>query len=265
MPSRPCVLVLAGLDPGGGAGLLADARAITAAGAFACGVATILTTQSTCGLRRWEPVRPALWTSQASVVLGDQDVRAIKVGALGRTSNVRALGAFLAAHRAIPAVVDPVLVPTRGTGRLLEERAIDALRTEVVARATLVTANATEAEALTCARVTNLEEARVAAHAIVTMGARAALIKGGHLTGARAIDVLALHGARKLTELGATRLELPKKIHGAGCTLSALIAGRLAVGDGLVDAVRWAKRVHHRALARAIDVGGDLAVLSVDA
>jgi hydroxymethylpyrimidine/phosphomethylpyrimidine kinase len=255
-----CVLAIAGLDPGGGAGLLADARAITRAGAFACGVATLLTTQSTRGLTRSQPVRAPLWTAQARLLLRDQDIRAIKVGALGSTANVRAAAVLLAAHPEIPAVVDPVMMPTRGRGRLLEEGARAILRSTLLPRAALVTANAAEAEALTNARVTNVEEARVAALAIVAMGARAALVKGGHLASIRATDILAV--GRKVTELGTSRLRLRRPVHGAGCTLSSLIAGRLALGDDVLAAVRWAKRVHYRALGLAIDVGGDLAVLS---
>jgi hydroxymethylpyrimidine kinase/phosphomethylpyrimidine kinase len=257
--SRACVLVLSGLDPGGGAGLLADARALQSTGAFACGVVTVLTVQSTSGLRRTETIRSSLWTEQARVVLRDQRVRAIKVGALGSASNVRAAAALLASHRDVPAVVDPVLVPTRGSGRLLAERAVATLRRELVPRAALVTANAAEAEVLTRARVTNVAEARVAARAIVAMGARAALVKGGHLADARAIDVLATE--KSLIELSSPRLRFRRKIHGAGCALSSLIAGRLAVMGELIPAVRWAKRRHHAALSNVIDVGGDLLVL----
>jgi hydroxymethylpyrimidine/phosphomethylpyrimidine kinase len=253
------VLALAGLDPGGGAGLLADARAIRAAGAFACGVVTVLTVQSTSGLRRTEVVHPRLWTAQARVVLRDQRVGAIKVGALGNASNVHAAAALLAAHRDVPAVVDPVFVPTRGSGRLLAERAIATLERDLLPRAALVTANAPEAEALTRERVTTVEQARVAARALVALGARAALVKGGHLASSRAIDVLATKDA--LIELSAPRLRLARKIHGGGCTLSSLIAGRLALGSDVVTAVRWAKRRHYAALAHAVDVGGDLLVL----
>ncbi len=258
---RPCVLALAGLDPGGGAGLFADARAIRAAGAFACGVATVLTVQSTTGLRRADPVPARTWALQARVVVVDQRVRAIKVGALGNTANVRAMATFLASHRDVPAVVDPVLAPTRGMGRLLASSAVGFLRRELVPRAALVTANIAEAEALTRTRVTNVADARVAAKAIVAMGARAALVKGGHLTGSRAVDILAT--AKSLVEISATRLPLRRKIHGGGCTLSSLIAGRIAI-DGLTNlpaVVRWAKRKHHAALGRAIDVGGDMLVL----
>ena len=113
-----CVLAIGGLDPGGGAGILADARAIQAAGAFACAVASVLTVQSTRGLRRVVPVDARVWVAQARVVLADQNVRAIKTGALGSAANVRA-AAKLAGR--VPLVVDPVMIPTRGRARLLDD------------------------------------------------------------------------------------------------------------------------------------------------
>jgi hydroxymethylpyrimidine/phosphomethylpyrimidine kinase len=257
------VLVLSGLDPGGGAGVLADARAITAAGAFACGVVTIQTIQSTRGMRRAEPVPARLWRAQARAVLEDQRVQAIKIGALGSADNVRAAAHLLGANARLPAVVDPVLEPTRGGGRLLAERALHAMRKKLLPRATLVTVNAPEAAILIGSRVATLEDARSAARTLVAMGARAALVKGGHLSGSRATDVVAV--GSKVVLLDAPRIHTSKPLHGAGCTLASLIAARLALGADVLTAVRWAKRAHHHALARCVDVGGPLAVLSVHA
>ena len=238
---------------------MADSRAIVAAGAFPCAVVCVSTVQSTSGLRAARPVAASVWKTQAREVLAHQRVRAFKLGALGSAANVRAAGELLATRRDMPAVVDPVLVPTRGQARLLSEHALRTLRRDLVPRATIVTANAPEAEALTGSRVTNLREARAAAAMLVSMGARAALVKGGHLSGASSVDVLFHDG--EWTELGAPRLRLRRPVHGGGCALSSLIAGRLACGDGIPRAVRFAKRALHAALARAIDVGGDLAVL----
>ena len=263
MKKLPCVLVLSGLDPGAGAGLLADVRAIHKAGAFACGVVTVQTVQSTRGLARALPVSPRVWVAQARTVLDAQRVRAIKIGALGMAANVRAAAALLRAHPKIPVVVDPVLVPTRGRGRLLDARALRALRDELVPRATLVTANVSEAEALTGSRVRTIVDAYLAAKAIVALGAKAALVKGGHLEGPRSKDVLVV--GRHASTLSAPRLRLAKPIHGAGCVLASLITGRLALGHDVAAATRWAKRVHARAFANAADVGGPLAVLSMDA
>lgn len=257
----PCVLLVGGLDPGGGAGVLADARAVARAGAFGCAAVAVLTVQSTSGMRSATPVPSREMIAECTEVIAHQRVRAIKLGALGSAENTRAIGDFLAAHRRLPAVVDTVMVPSRGRARLLEERAIEALRRRVLPHAALVTVNAPEAEVLTGGRVTTLDEAHAAAQAILGLGARAVLVKGGHLTGPRAIDVLATASGRVL-ELARPRLRVPA-FHGGGCVLASLVAGRLAATEpsDVERAVRWAKKVHHDALANAADVGGAARVL----
>jgi len=270
-PSRatltPCVLTIAGLDPGGGAGIAADLRAFAAAGAFGCAVVALLTVQSTSGLTATRSVPHAFVISQASEVVRHQRVRAIKTGALGSVANVHALAAWLAGYPEIPVIVDPVLLPSAGTGRLLATRAVHVLRDELLPRATLVTANVPEAETLVGRTIGSPDDAREAALSLVALGARAALVKGGHLAGAMAVDVLAL--GRSVYELRSPRQRLPP-LHGGGCTLAALIAGRLAATERgadraergrLLEAVRWARRVHQRALRSPRDVGGDRRVL----
>lgn len=259
----PCVLAIGGLDPGAGAGILADARAIAKAGAFACAAVSLLTVQSTAGLRAASPVPPRELVAECREVLETQRVRAIKVGALGSDDNAKAIGSLLAIHRTIPSVVDTVMLPTRGRARLLEPRGVAALRDRVLCRCTLVTANVPEAEVLVRRRVTRLADAREAALALLELGPAAVLLKGGHLAGTEAIDVLALRegGRTRVLELTAPRLHLASPVHGGGCVLASLIAGRLALGDGVVDAVRWAKKKHHAALREAADVGGDMRVL----
>jgi len=254
-----CVLALGGLDPGGGAGILADARAIVRAGAFPCAVATVLTVQSTRGMKRATPVDAKLWTEQARIVLRDQNVRAIKIGALGSIGNVRAAAELLDAHARLPVVLDPVMLPTRGKARLLEERALDAMRRALVPHASIVMANATEAEVLAGARVRDAAEARAAGRALLALGAGAVLVKGGHLRDARGVDVLVTRD--RTLELTATRLRLRRHVHGGGCVLASLVAGRFAVGDDVFDAVRFAKWVHHASLDDAVDVGGLDAVM----
>ena len=267
----PCVLAIGGLDPGGGAGILADARAIARTGAFASAAVAVLTVQSTSGMRSATAVGRAELIAECTEVVKHQYVRAIKVGALGSYENTRAIGDFLAIHRDIPAVVDTVMVPTRGRARLLEEKAIATLRDRVLPRAALVTVNAPEAQVLTGARVTRLDEAYAAVLALLKRGARAVLLKGGHLGGKHAVDLLgvATKKAPRLIELTAPRLELAP-FHGGGCVLASLIAGRLAMSEedyesdaetALVDAVVWSKKKHHAALKRVIDVGGDLRVV----
>ncbi|MDB4941997.1 MAG: Phosphomethylpyrimidine kinase [Labilithrix sp.] len=267
----PCVLTIGGLDPGGGAGILADARAVLHAGAFPAAALAVLTVQSTSGMRGATPVARAELIAECTEVVKHQRVRAIKVGALGSDDNAAAVGDFLAIHRDLPAVVDTVMVPTRGRARLLEEKGVAVLRDRVLTRAALVTVNAPEAEVLTGRRVTRLDEAHDAVHALLDLGVRSVLLKGGHLGGKKAVDVLGIAGKKKpdVVELKATRLDLPP-FHGGGCVLASLIAGRLAVSDeavaadlgaALLEAVTWAKKEHHAALGRLRDVGGDLKVL----
>jgi hydroxymethylpyrimidine/phosphomethylpyrimidine kinase len=211
--------------------------------------------------------------AQAREVMRHQRVRAIKTGALGSESNVRAVGELLSRHLDVPTIVDPVMSPSRGRGRLLAERAVGAVRTSLLPRAALVTANVPEAEALTGKRVTSVSEAHDAALALCRLGARAALVKGGHMVGAQAIDVLVLRGADgepgDVIEMRAKRLRLPP-IHGGGCTFAALVAGRIAADPReyseesaaiVIDAVKWAKRAHHRMLGASRDVGGEMRVL----
>lgn len=263
-----CALAIGGLDPGGGAGVVADLRAFHVAGAFGCAVVALSTVQSTAGLVAAEPLASKLLLAQARAVLKNQRVRAIKIGALGSQSNVRAIGELLACYREIPGIVDPVMLPSRGRARLLAESAVRTLRTELVPRAAMVTANIPEAEALSRRRIVTIPEARDAAKAILDLGARSVLIKGGHLVGPKAIDVLAM--GDEIVEVATKRLRLRRPIHGGGCTLASLIAGRLAFDarrydadgeDMILDAVRFAKKTHSAMLARARDVGGDMGVL----
>lgn len=268
-PAAPCALAIGGLDPGGGAGIAADLRAFAAAGAFGCAAVAVLTVQSTAGLVAARAVPAREVAAQAAEVLRHQRVRAIKVGALGSEANVRAVAKLAARHRGVPLVVDTPMRPTRGAARLLAARALAALKEELLPLATLVTVNADEAHALTGEPVRTVGEAHDAARALAALGARAALVKGGHLAphGASAVDVLAVGGAREVVELRARRLAVAEA-HGTGCTFASLVAGRLAARTGarldhddLVAAIRWAKRVHHAALARAVDVGGALRAL----
>lgn len=267
--ARPCALSVAGLDPSGGAGFLADLKAFHAAGAWGCAAAAVLTVQSTAGLASVVPVDTALVRAQAERIFRHQTVRAWKTGALGSTGNV-ALAAELAhRHAGLPLVVDPVIVATRtdGGARLLDDGALAAMR-GLLAQATLVTPNVDEAEALLARRIRSVEDARDAARALLETGAGAVLVKGGHLHGAAAVDVLATASGVCFVE--APRVDVEGDFHGGGCTLSALIAGRLALWDDAVDddaieaAVRWAKRRLTAAIEASARVGEGLRVLPLE-
>ncbi len=266
--SASCALAIGGLDPGGGAGILADLRAFAATGVFGCAAVAVVTVQSTSGLRSARPLPPREVLAQAEEVIRHQRVRAVKVGALGSDANVRAVAKLAARHSGIPVVVDTPLLPSLGRGRLLAERAIRTLKEELISRATLVTVNLDEAGALLGESVRTVGEAHDAARALARTGARAVLVKGGHMEGRDAIDVLWIDG--EVIELRARRLAL-SPVHGTGCALASLIAGRIARRssgksprldrDGLVAAIRWAKRTHHAALGRSVDVGDGMRVL----
>jgi hydroxymethylpyrimidine/phosphomethylpyrimidine kinase len=262
--STPCALAIGGLDPGGGAGIIADLRAFAAAGVFGCAAIALWTVQSTKGLRKVRALQARDLSAQAAEILRHQRVRAIKVGALGTAQNVRAVARLCSRRRDIPLVLDVPMLPSEGRARLLELRAVPALRKELMPRATLVTVNVPEAETLAQARIESAAHARLAARALLDTGARAVLVKGGHLTGESATDVLALDG--DVIEIRSPRLNLPP-VHGTGCTFASLIAARLAKEPiprdrrALVAAIRWAKRVHHAALQTAVDTGEGQAVL----
>ena len=258
--AMPCALTIAGLDPGGGAGIAADLRAFQVAGVFGCAAISLTTVQSTNGLRSALPLHSKDVVAMAREVLKAQDVRAIKVGALGSLANVKAVAQLLKTCKGLPVVVDPVMGASRGRARLVADNALATLRKDLLPRATLITPNVPEAEAITGMQIASLRDARSAAHALVRLGAEAAMVKGGHLAGARATDIVAFRDGTEL-ELSSVRLPIRTRIHGGGCTLASLIAGRLAHGDALKDALKWSKRTLDRALPKLRNVGGELRVI----
>lgn len=265
MTALPCALTIAGLDPSGGAGLAADLRSFSKAGAWGCAAATVITVQSTAGLRSVHPLPPEEIRAQVLELFEHQNLRAIKTGALGTAENVRVVTELIAARGDLPAVVDPVLVATRSHdgARLLDAAGLEAIR-ELCAKATVVTPNITEAEALSGIEIRSIADAAEAARKLVALGARAAVVTGGHLEG-DAIDALAT--ASGVTELWAERIP-GSAMHGSGCTFAALLAGRLAVRNdgpldeaGIIEATRWAKGKVTELIGRASFIGDGLRVL----
>jgi hydroxymethylpyrimidine/phosphomethylpyrimidine kinase len=243
MDAAPVVLTIAGSDPSGGAGIQADLKTFATLGAFGAAVVTAITAQNTWEVRGVEVVSPAFVVEQLDAVLDDLDVRAIKTGMLGRVAVVEAVAHRLAAGPAVPIVLDPVLVSTAGQP-LTEADAVATIRRDLLPLATLVTPNLPEAEALTGRPVSTPAGMRDAARALTDLGARAVLVKGGHLPDA-AVDVL--WDGTRFHELAAPRV--PGVFHGTGCTLSAAIAVHLARGTRLRDAVAKAKRYVTDAIA----------------
>lgn len=236
--SAPCVLVFAGLDPSGGAGILADAEAIRAAGARPLCVPTALTVQTTRAVKRWESVSAALVTESAHALLSEENVRAIKIGMIADGKVAEAIARLLAPRRDLPVVIDPVLQASSGT--LLFKGSLQQARDAYLSLAShaLITPNLMEAAALLGLSrqpqdAAGLEEA---ARAIVGKGVRAALIKGGHLAG-DPVDVLAMGGA--IEHFEGSRIRITAR--GTGCRLSSAIAAGLALGHPIRESVLAAR------------------------
>ena len=243
-------LTIAGSDSSGGAGIQADLKTFAAHGVFGCSALTAVTAQNTLGVTAVAELDAAMVVAQIDAVLADFDIHATKIGMLASAAIVIAVSDALARHRLQNVVLDPVMI-AKGGARLLDERAVDAIRTRLFPLATVVTPNVFEAEALTGRSIANLDDQRAAATALMALGPRAVLVKGGHLEGA-AIDVL--HDGRETIELRADRIDT-RHTHGTGCTLSSAIAARLALGDDLTTATRQAKAYVTRAIEQAPGLG----------
>jgi hydroxymethylpyrimidine/phosphomethylpyrimidine kinase len=235
-------LTIAGSDPSGGAGIQADLKTFHQFGVYGEAVVTLLTVQNSVRVSRVEVMPVSLVLEQIEAVLEDIPPAAAKTGALGSAGMVRAVARAAAGFR-FPLVVDPVMVSKHGLP-LLPETAAAAIREELLPCGTLITPNVPEAEALTGMTIRTLDDMRRAAERICGMGARAVLIKGGHLD-AGATDVL--YDGAEWREFPAARLDT-RHTHGTGCTYSAAITAGLASGLALPAAVERAKRFIHEAI-----------------
>lgn len=246
------VLIIAGSDSGGGAGIQADIKAVTAAGGFAMTAVTAITVQNTLGVSNVHGVPLGIVAEQIDAVLSDLGADAIKTGMLGTTAMVEAVAERLHARaKAIPALIDPVMV-AKGGHPLLADDAVGAVRSELVPLAALLTPNAPEAERLAEVAVETLDGQRRAAERLLKRGARAVLVKGGHIDGARFTDLLATPDGETFFE--AERIAT-RSTHGTGCTLASAIAARLAQGMDLIDAVAQARDYVFEAIRRAPGFG----------
>jgi len=246
----PIALTIAGSDPSGGAGLQADLKTFHQFGVYGEAVVTLITVQNTLEVSRVECLPPDLVVEQIRAVLEDVRPQAAKTGALGHRAIVEAV-AEAAAEFDFPLVVDPVLISKHGAP-LLAEDARAALIERLIPRAALLTPNLHEAAALAGFPVGDPDQMRRAAEAIARLGARAVLVKGGHLeTGAT--DVLLADG--RFYEFPAPRIAT-RHTHGTGCTYSAAIAACLARGLELPDAVRAAKAFITEAIRTNPGLGG---------
>ena len=241
------VLIVAGSDSGGGAGIQADLKSVLAMGAHGMTAITALTAQDTLGVHGVHPVPPDFVRQQMRVVLADLGADAVKTGMLGDAAMIEAVAAQLAG-RGLPTVVDPVMV-AKGGARLLEPSALDALRAMLLPMASLLTPNIPEAEALLGGAVQDMAHAAVA---LLALGPGAVLLKGGHGDGAVVRDVLAT--AEGVVVLERERI-MTRHTHGTGCTLASAIAAGLAQGLMLRAAVERARDYVQAAILAAPGFG----------
>lgn len=250
--SRTIVLTIAGSDSGGGAGIQADLKTFARFGVYGASVITAVTAQNTVGVRAWERVSPALVSAQIDAVAEDLRPAAIKSGMLGDADVVQAVASAVRRHALSPYVLDPVMAATSGDA-LLTPDAISAIVDELFPLATLVTPNLDEVALLLGERPRDVDAMERAARALVgARGARAALVKGGHLAGDDLVDVL--FDGRSLRRFSHRRLAT-RSTHGTGCTLSAGIAASMALGDSMDRAVERALDYVGRAIATAPGLG----------
>lgn len=251
-PRPKRLLIIAGSDSGGGAGIQADIKTADAFGIYAMTAITAVTAQNTKAVSVIHSVPAKVVAAQIEACLSDIGADAIKIGMLGSAPVVRAVaGAIAQAAKSIPVVLDPVMVSTSGS-RLLSEQAVMALKRTLLPLATIVTPNIPEARALVGLRGTTIKQAEASGRALMGLGAKAALIKGGHATRATIDDVLVWEGG---TEVLAFPRINTKHTHGTGCTYASAIACGLAEGLSLPLAVGRARDYVQAAIESAPGFG----------
>ena len=240
------VLSIAGSDSGGGAGIQADLKTFSALGCYGMTAVTALTAQNTTGVQAIHGVPASFLKAQLQSVLDDIGVDAVKIGML-HSSDVVEVVAWAIDHYGLKQVVlDPVMVATSGD-RLIAEETVSVLVKELFPRVQLVTPNLDEASLLLQQTLTEVDQLHNAAHALLDMGAKAVLLKGGHLPGDVLCDVLQTPGNDAVV-FEATRIH-SRNVHGTGCSLSSAIAAHLASGKTMADAVAAARAFIRRAIA----------------
>ncbi|WCP69312.1 bifunctional hydroxymethylpyrimidine kinase/phosphomethylpyrimidine kinase [Vibrio tubiashii] len=253
--TTPIVLTIAGSDSGGGAGIQADIKAISATGSYACSVITAITSQNTQGVSAIHPIPLEHIESQLDAVFTDLNVVAVKVGMLADAEIIKVVAAKIRQYQPKHLVVDPVMVATSGD-LLLEQSAISTLKQELLPLADLITPNLPEGAALIGGEVPQDEEQMGAMiESLRALGAKAVLLKGGHLEKDQNSNDLLIE--QESSELLSAKRVATKNTHGTGCTLSSAIASYLAQGNRLHKAVYLGKQYISQAIAHAdqLDVG----------
>jgi hydroxymethylpyrimidine/phosphomethylpyrimidine kinase len=249
--NRPIALTIAGSDPSGGAGIQADLKTFAALDVYGFSAITEVIAQNSSQVFRVAALTPSVVAAQIEAVMLERKPNAVKIGALGTASIVKAVATSIVAYKLAAPVVDPVLISSSGT-RLLSKAGEAALLAHIVPHARVLTPNIPEAEMLAGIEIRTPADLHEAARRFVKLGARAVVIKGGHLASdTDATDLL--YDGRSFVALKATRI--PGNAHGTGCAFSAAIAACLARGRDLEGAVRGAKQFVTAALIASFRFG----------
>jgi hydroxymethylpyrimidine/phosphomethylpyrimidine kinase len=250
------VLTIAGSDSGGGAGIQADIKAISALGCFATSAITAVTVQNTLGVEAVHPIPLDILRGQIEAVLSDIGTDAVKIGMLHSSEVVEVVADVLQKYNIRNVVLDPVMVSTSGH-RLIEESAIDTLRRVLIPQARVITPNIPEAEILAGVKITANDQLAEVARQLSQGGTVSVLLKAGHLTEDRLVDIFYNAEQDTITELPSARVYTPNT-HGTGCTLSSALAALLARGYELTDAARGSKEYINEAIVSGAryEIGG---------
>jgi hydroxymethylpyrimidine/phosphomethylpyrimidine kinase len=245
----PLLLTIAGFDPSCGAGIAADLKTFAAHGCYGIAAITSMTAQSTEGVQAVHNTPSAELREQLEVLAKDCDIAAVKIGMLGNRGNAVVVAEFLDTYKFAHVVHDPVMKSSSGA-ELLDAGGIKYLATELLKRSTVITPNVPEAEVLTGIPIKDVADMEAAARKIVEMGARAVIVKGGHME--RAVDVL--FDGENITQLGGDKVKADNN-HGTGCTFASAIAALLASGRTLTEAAMLAKAYVTKAIEKGYPIG----------
>jgi hydroxymethylpyrimidine/phosphomethylpyrimidine kinase len=248
-PTPPILLTIAGFDPSCGAGVAADLKTFAAHGCYGIAAITSLTAQNTQKVEAIHNTPSAELREQLEVLVADCEIAAVKVGMLGNRGNAVVVAEFLDAHKFAHVVHDPVMKSSSGS-ELLDAGGINYIVAELLKRSNVITPNVPEAEILTGMTIKDVADMEAAARKIVEMGARAAIVKGGHME--KATDVL--FDGTEAHHLSGDRVKI-ENTHGTGCTFASAITAQLAAGRSLMEAITLAKAYVVKAMEKAYAVG----------
>lgn len=245
----PILLTIGGFDPSCGAGVAADLKTFAAYGCYGVAAITSLTVQNTTGVEAVHNTPSAELRAQLDILEKDCEIAGVKIGMLGNRGNAVAVSEFLDAHKFAQVVHDPVMKSSSGT-ELLDAGGVKYIAAELLKRANVITPNVEEAEVLTGLEIKDVAAMEAAARKLVEIGARAVIVKGGHME--RAVDVV--FDGNEMVQLGGDKVKT-ENTHGTGCTFASALLAQLAAGRGLIEAATLAKAYVTKAIEKGYAVG----------